>query len=282
MPRRGAYRLKNIAIPLCSICCLPCIDQPLSCVHSKPAPIEMTCADFDGVIFHLFSPPEDKNVLNLSLQASAFNVINKYGLAARLKNIYGNYLAASPESGFNVTLTVNTTQLPQNAGTHTTHQHTLRDLLLSTSIPHSGSSESFHLVDNNHINLFVLSNSVLPTTDELAFRFALLKRHVYAQPFEYVFEQIDQGKAVSEIIDIPYRGEERTFITSQGKDRVTVVYSINFKDKDDVILGKVFMSVRANVERINLCLKKSELTMRGCANCVFRFWFALIVLVWRV
>jgi hypothetical protein len=81
--------------------------------------------------------------------------------------------------------------------------------------------------------------------DELAQRFALLKRHVYAQPFEHVFEQIDQGKAVTEILDIPYRGEERTFISSQGKDRVTVVYAINFKDKDDIILGKVFLGVRS-------------------------------------
>lgn len=82
-------------------------------------------------------------------------------------------------------------------------------------------------------------------------RFALLKRHIYAQPFEYVFEQIDQGKPVTEILDIPYRGEERTFITSQGKDRVTVVYSINFKDKDDIILGKVFLSVRTEVKPLS-------------------------------
>jgi len=160
--------------------------------EGKPAPIEMTCADFDGVIFHMYSPQDDKNILNLSIQTSAFATINKYGLQARLKQIYGPHLVGSPESGFNVTLTVNTAQLPANS-------------------------------------------------DELAQRFALLKRHIYAQPFEHVFEQIDQGKPVNEILDIPYRGDERTFITTQGKDRVTVVYSINFKDKDDIILGKVFL-----------------------------------------
>lgn len=77
----------------------------------------MTCADFDGVIFHMFSPQDDKNILNLSIQTSAFATINKYGLQARLKTIYGPHLTASPESGFNVTLTVNTTQLPANSGT---------------------------------------------------------------------------------------------------------------------------------------------------------------------
>lgn len=30
------------------------------------------------------------------------------------------------------------------------------------------------------------------------------------------------------------------------KDRVTVVFSTVFKDDDDVIIGKVFMQVRAN------------------------------------
>lgn len=77
----------------------------------------MTCADFDGVVFHMWTPPEDKTTLNLSLQASAFATINKYGLQARLKQIYGPHLAASPEQGYNVTLTVNTAQLPANSGT---------------------------------------------------------------------------------------------------------------------------------------------------------------------
>lgn len=93
----------------------------------------------------------------------------------------------------------------------------------------------------------LLNITIASRTDELAQRFALLKRHVYAQPFEHVFAQLDAGQVPNEILDIPYRGEERTFITAQGKDRVTVVYAINFKDKDDIILGKVFLSVRTSI-----------------------------------
>lgn len=92
------------------------------------------------------------------------------------------------------------------------------------------------------LNIYPILNKI--SSAEIATRFSLLKRHLYALPFEYVFENIDAGKPMNEILDIPYRGQERTFITSSGKDRCTVVYSINFKDKDDIILGKVFLGVR--------------------------------------
>jgi len=97
----------------------------------------MTCADFDGVVFHMWTPPEDKTTLNLSLQASAFATINKYGLQARLKQIYGPYLAATTEQGFNATLTVNTAQLPANSGTfsHTpTHSSRSAALMLQLRV----------------------------------------------------------------------------------------------------------------------------------------------------
>jgi len=77
---------------------------------------------------------------------------------------------------------------------------------------------------------------------DLCRRFALLKRHMFASPFDYVFNSYDQGKPVNEILDIPYRGDERIFIKPEGKDKVTVVYAINFLDPDDVIIGKVFLS----------------------------------------
>lgn len=66
---------------------------------------------------------------------------------------------------------------------------------------------------------------------------------MFAAPFDFVFNSYDQGNPVKEILDIPYRGEERIFIKPEGKDKVTVVYAINFVDPDDVIIGKVFLSV---------------------------------------
>lgn len=83
----------------------------------------------------------------------------------------------------------------------------------------------------------------LPYSDDLCRRFALLKRHMFASPFDFVFNSIDQGKPVTEVLDIPYRGSERVFIKTQGNDKVAVIFAINFVDPDDVVLGKVFMTV---------------------------------------
>lgn len=85
-------------------------------------------------------------------------------------------------------------------------------------------------------------NNLPEKTDEICRRFAFLKRHMFASPFDYVFNSYDQGNPVKEILDIPYRGDERIFIKPEGKDKVTVVYAINFVDPDDVIIGKVFLS----------------------------------------
>jgi len=68
-----------------------------------------------------------------------------------------------------------------------------------------------------------------------------MKRHLFAAPFDYVFNAIDAGNPPKEILDIPYRGAEHVFIKPEGKDRLTVIFAIQFKDPDDVVIGKVFL-----------------------------------------
>ena len=41
---------------------------------------------------------------------------------------------------------------------------------------------------------------------------------------------------------IQYRDQEAIYVQSQ-KDRVTVFFSISFKDETDVVFGKVFLQV---------------------------------------
>jgi len=67
---------------------------------------------------------------------------------------------------------------------------------------------------------------------------ALLKRHVMAVPFLHVFDTLKSGG--SPIVTINYRTNEAIYIKTD-QDRVVVVFSINFKDKDDVVVGKVFL-----------------------------------------
>lgn len=66
---------------------------------------------------------------------------------------------------------------------------------------------------------------------------------MFASPFDFVFNTYDQGNPTTEVLDIPYRGNERVFIKSHGKDKVAIIFAINFVDPDDVVLGKVFMTV---------------------------------------
>jgi actin related protein 2/3 complex subunit 2 len=67
---------------------------------------------------------------------------------------------------------------------------------------------------------------------------ALLKRHVMAVPFIHVFDTLKSGG--SPIVTINYRTNEAIYLKTD-QDRVVVVFSINFKDKDDVVVGKVFL-----------------------------------------
>lgn len=67
---------------------------------------------------------------------------------------------------------------------------------------------------------------------------ALLKRNVMSVPFLHVFDALKGGG--SPIVTINYRTNEAIYIKTD-QDRVVVVFSINFKDKDDVVVGKVFL-----------------------------------------
>lgn len=162
-------------------------------LSGRQAVIELTCADFDGVTFHIFSTSGKKNELNVSCGTKCGTVLAKYGAVEKLKQVYGNYLVET-EPGYDATLRVDLNALPaDDAG-----------------------------------------------KESLARSFAFVKRHLFAAPFDHVFKQLDAGSPPKELLDIPYRGAERVFIKAE-KDRVTVVFTIDFKDPDDIVLGKVFL-----------------------------------------
>jgi len=154
----------------------------------------MKCADFDGVMFYVFFLQGKKNELNVLISTKCVEVLNKHGVVAKLKQVYGNYLVET-ESGYDYTLCVDTNALP-------------------------ASDEE---------------------KDKLARSFSFIKRHLFAAPFDTVFNAIDANNIPKDILDIPYRGSERVFIKPEGKDRLTVVVGVNFKDQDDIIIGKVFL-----------------------------------------
>jgi len=69
---------------------------------------------------------------------------------------------------------------------------------------------------------------------------SLLKRHILAAPFKRVFAAVEKGSASGQVVTIQYREEEAIYIKGE-KERVTVIFSINFRDAGDQVLAKVFL-----------------------------------------
>lgn len=88
-----------------------------------------------------------------------------------------------------------------------------------------------------------------PPQDRAAFarNIASLKRHCFAAPYYKAFADID-AKKPGALMEIKYRDEEAVYIKPEA-DRCTVVFSINFRDKDDVVLAKVFLQEYADARR---------------------------------
>jgi len=72
----------------------------------KPESLEITIADFDGVLFHI-STPDAKTQIRLSLSWPCYKELKACGVENILKREYGD-MVASPEQGYDATLLINT------------------------------------------------------------------------------------------------------------------------------------------------------------------------------
>jgi actin related protein 2/3 complex subunit 2 len=153
----------------------------------KPYGVEMKCCDFDGVMFHVFSSNDNKNLLSVSVGFSSAGECLKFGGKDRMSQIYGKAVVA-PEQGYNVTL-----------------QYDL--------------------------------GAIKDKPEVFAQSVSLVKSHLFAAPFYHCIKS-----NVGTFIDMPYRStDERLWIKKDGNDRVTCIFSICFKDPDDVVIGTVFL-----------------------------------------
>jgi len=70
---------------------------------------------------------------------------------------------------------------------------------------------------------------------------ALMKRHALAAPFYKAIADVEAKKpAAANLIEIRYRDDEAIYI-KQETDRIIVIFTIMFKDQDDVVFAKVFL-----------------------------------------
>ncbi|CAH0564865.1 unnamed protein product [Brassicogethes aeneus] len=79
----------------------------------KNESIDVTVADFDGVLYHISNPNGDKSKIRISISLKFYKELQQYGADELLKREYGQYLIAN-EDGYNVSVLVDLETIPQN------------------------------------------------------------------------------------------------------------------------------------------------------------------------
>ncbi|KAF8526836.1 arp2/3 complex 34 kDa subunit [Hysterangium stoloniferum] len=87
------------------------IQTTLAEKFTKPSSLDVQFVDFDGVRFHL-STPDRKTLLVLSMSMRCWPELVQYGANDILEREYGQYLSKDVESQYNVTLQIDTDQIP--------------------------------------------------------------------------------------------------------------------------------------------------------------------------
>lgn len=100
---------------------------------------------------------------------------------------------------------------------------------------------------------------------------SLIKRHALGAPFYKIFSDIE-GKKGGGLAEINYRDDEAIYIKPES-DRCIVIFAIQFKDPDDVVLAKVFLQEYADARRtmsnapsVTYSQKEPPLELRGVRN----------------
>jgi len=184
--------------------------------------VEITFADFDGVMFHITTDPEQKNLIRVSISIKIFKELAKHGVNEVLKQQYGALLI-SAESGYDATVQLDLAKPPADK-------------------------------------------------EKVAHNMALLKRHCLSAPFKKVFDDIENKKAPGQLIELQYRDDEAFYIKPEA-DRCTIIFSVQFKDADDVVFAKIFLQeyqdarrTMSNAPSVTYSQKEPPLELKGVKN----------------
>jgi len=79
----------------------------------KPESVLVTVADFDGALYRLSNPKDDRSKVNVSISLKFYKELQKHGAEGVLKREYGDMLV-SPEEGFDATVQVDLSNIPDD------------------------------------------------------------------------------------------------------------------------------------------------------------------------
>ena len=80
--------------------------------NQKLESVNVTVADFDGVLFHISNYESDKTKIRISILLKFFRDLKEHGAEDLLNRVYGNLLMPTPEEGFSVSLLVDLKEIP--------------------------------------------------------------------------------------------------------------------------------------------------------------------------
>lgn len=80
---------------------------------AKAETVDVTVADFDGVLFHISNLNGDKTKVRVSISLKFYKELQEHGADELLRREYGSLLIA-PEEGYNVTLLIDLAQIPKS------------------------------------------------------------------------------------------------------------------------------------------------------------------------
>ncbi|KAF8751934.1 Arp2/3 complex 34 kDa subunit [Rhizoctonia solani] len=195
---------------------------------NKPSGIDVSFVDYDGVRFHV-STPEKKTELLVSISMRCWEELVQYGANDVLQREYGSFIT-EPEQGYNFSLRFDLENVPAAGGVF--------------------------IFDEIRV---VLRYEMAEERDNLIKSVALLKRNALAAPFEAAFATQKELEAAGmptdgsapptgDLKSIHYRDREAIYVRA-GIDRVTVVFSTEFQDETDKVVGRVFLQEFVDARR---------------------------------
>ncbi|XP_046356171.1 actin-related protein 2/3 complex subunit 2-like [Haliotis rufescens] len=79
----------------------------------KPDGVDITVADFDGVLYHISNPDGDKGKIMISISLKFYKDLQEHGADTLIKRVYGSYLTTA-EAGYNVSIVFDLDNIPSD------------------------------------------------------------------------------------------------------------------------------------------------------------------------
>ena len=80
----------------------------------KLEPLSINLADFDGVLYQISTPKDDKTKVTISISLKFYKELQSHGADEVLRKIYRDLLMSTPEDGYDVSLQLDLSNVPDD------------------------------------------------------------------------------------------------------------------------------------------------------------------------